>query len=135
MLSLLRPRKVSERVTGSLIRIRLGEFGGVADIDPSGPDGIYHYHVAEHGYGFGTGVDIFEPNFELPVQTIWGAGAVGGFLYKPNAWPVTSRVAGARNGDPALFLAVPTVKTSGIGGLQAGGIVFQPLLTNEQGGG
>ncbi|HYM35965.1 MAG TPA: hypothetical protein VET48_11245, partial [Steroidobacteraceae bacterium] len=59
---------------------------------------------------------VFEPLFELPLVTIWG----NAFLRRPNVFnPI----------QPPQVWSHPTVCQSGIGGLQAGTIDLEPLLS------
>lgn len=125
-----RKRYASEPVTGAQIRIATGAFGGggpvspYAYVDPNPhTGGIYNFH--EGGLFFpGTPSFVFDPGFELPLKSIWGGGGANqGFL-----------IAGDGNSKFSPYQRSPqvysqqTVKTSGLGGLQAGGIAFQPLL-------
>lgn len=124
---MLRKRKPSEQISGANSRIRLGVFGegsptpyAFLDVDPNGAAGIYHYHEGDL-FTPGSGNFVFEPNFELPLQTLWG----NAFLRKPNTFnPI----------QPPQIWSQPNVVQNGIGGLQAGQMELQPLLTGENGG-
>ena len=110
----------SEQVSGANIRIAMGEFGeGVPILMPVDPrvSGLYFYHEGDL-FSPGTGNWVFEPTTELPLVTVWGRG----FLRKPNTFnPV----------QPPQVMARPTLRQSGIGGLQAGGVALEPLLIEE----
>jgi hypothetical protein len=125
---LLRKRKPSQLVTGANVRIRYGTFGApnptvdLVDVDAS-TVGIYDYH---EGALFTPGAQnfVFEPRFELPLQTVWGFG----FIRNPNTFPVFQH---------PQVMSFPHVQTNGIGGLQAGFIQLEPLIdptTGDQGG-
>jgi len=125
---LLRKRIPSETVSGGQSRIRLGAFGNgsplfsMVDVDPNSGTGIYDYH---EGAVFSPGAEnfVFEPNFELPIQGIWGKG----FLRTPNTFNPLQN---------AQVWSNPNIVTNGLGGLEAGQMILQPLLFgNEQGGG
>jgi hypothetical protein len=104
------------------VRIAMGEFGVgnpfsgnlSAFVNPVGEPGLYFYH---EGDIFTPGAQnwVFEPSTELPLQTIWGMA----FLRKPNTFNPL---------QPPQVYAQPTVKNSGLGGLQAGSIELEPLL-------
>lgn len=126
---MLRPRKPSQIVSGANLRIRYGTFGNpnpIADlltVDPNAAAGIYNYHEGAL-FTPGAGNFVFEPNFELPLQTIWGFG----FIRNPNTFRAT---------QPPQVMSFPHVQTNGIGGLQAGFMELEPLIdpsTGEQGG-
>src|SRR5712671_1451705 len=117
---LLRKRMPSQPVSNANIRIRMGEFGdgrptayAWADVNPNASAGIYNYH---EGALFTPGSQnfVFEPNFELPLQTVWGRG----FIRNPNTFKCT---------QPPQVWSHPHVVTNGIGGLQAGTMELQPL--------
>jgi hypothetical protein len=122
MFHLLRKRTPSAPVIGANLRIRAGEFGegSVTAYDLFGVDarcgcgGLYNYHQGNVFFP-GTGNFVFEPNFELPLQTVWGFG----FIRNPNTFKVQ---------QPPQVWSQPHVQTNGIGGLQAGEIEFQPLI-------
>lgn len=120
---LLRKRTPSEYLTGPNVQIRMGAFGtgspayAFADVDPRSQSSLYSYHEGAL-FTPGTGNFVFEPNFELPLYTIWGKG----FIRNPNTFPVS---------QPPQVYSNPNVFTNGVGGLQAGTIEFYPL--NEQG--
>ncbi len=120
MFSFLRKR-VPQTVTGGNTRIAAGEFGegsptayAFMDVNPLAVAHIYRYH---EGDLFTPGAQnfVFEPNFELPLQTVWGRG----FIRNPNTFKAL---------QPPQVWAHPTVTTDGLGGLQAGQIESQPLL-------
>lgn len=121
---LLRKRKSSEQMTGANVQIRLGAFGigspayAFADVNPTGASSLYSYHEGAL-FTPGTGNFVFEPNFELPLHTIWGRG----FIRNPNTFPVLQH--------PQVY-ANPTVTPNGIGGLQAGTIDLTPLSEMDQ---
>ncbi len=118
----LRKRTPSQPVTGGNVRIVAGAFGS------GGPTayafavgnpfataaGLYSYHEGDL-FTPGAGNFVFEPNFELPLQTVWGFG----FVRNPNTFKAL---------QPPQVWAHPTVTTDGIGGLQAGTMELQPLL-------
>jgi hypothetical protein len=120
---LLRPRNPSQPVTGANTRIRMGVFGesnlayAFADVDPTSSNGIYHYH---EGAVFTPGAEnfVFEPQFELPIQTVWGFG----FIRNPNTFNPF---------QPPQVYANPQTMLQGIGGLMAGQMALQPLILNE----
>jgi hypothetical protein len=65
---------------------------------------------------------VYNPPFELPVQTMWGRA----FLRKPNTFSVVS--------GPQV-LSWPMVTMAGLGGVVPGQIITQPLSlpgTNEE---
>ena len=122
MFSFLRPRQPSQPVIGANLRIRAGEFGagGLSAYDLYGVDqrcgcgGLYNFHQGNVFFP-GTGNYVFEPNFELPLLTVWGFG----FVRNPNTFKPL---------QPPQVWAHPHVRTNGIGGLQAGTVELQPLL-------
>lgn len=117
---LLRKRHASEPVSGANTRIRYGTFGNtdpVADlvtVDPNAVAGIYNYHEGAL-FTPGAGNYVFEPNFELPLQTIWGFG----FIRTPNTFNPL---------QPPQVISQAHVLSNGIGGLQAGELLLQPLI-------
>jgi hypothetical protein len=93
-------------------------------VDPNAVAGIYSYHEGDL-FTPGAGNFVFEPNFELPLQTIWGFG----FIRNPNTFNPL---------QPPQVLSPPNVQANGIGGLQAGTIQLEPLIdpaNGESGGG
>lgn len=122
MFSFLRPRRPSQPVTGANVQIRYGGVfghGGVTpyaflDVNPALAAGIYNYHEGDL-FTPGAMNFVFEPNFELPLVTVWGRG----FIRNPNTFKVT---------QPPQVWAQPHVQTNGIGGLQAGEMELQPLI-------
>lgn len=123
-MSLLNPRIPSMPVVGSNTRIRMGIFGNgspayaFADVDPTDKSGgIYSYH---EGALFTPGAEnfVFEPNFELPMQTIWGRG----FIRNPNVFsPI----------QPQQVYSQPQISINGLGGIISGQMALQPLLMTE----
>jgi hypothetical protein len=118
----LRTRIPSEGVTGGIVRIITGLFGtgdtrGVAQVNPNASTPIYRYHEGDV-FLPGTGNWVFEPGFELPMQTIWG----NAFLRKPNTFNPLQ--------VPQLY-SNPTVVNNGLGGLQAGIMQLEPLINPE----
>lgn len=116
-----RERIPSETVSGANVRIRLGLFGTGTPISGSEAvggagnfEGIYSYH---EGDLFTPGAQnwVFEPNFELPLVTIWGKA----FLRTPNTFDPLQ--------NPQV-MSYPNVVNNGIGGLQAGQVELEPLL-------
>jgi hypothetical protein len=116
----LRQRFPAEQVAGGNITIRNGAFGSgmpenpYAFVNPNAAAGIYSYH---EGDIFLPGAEnfVFEPNFELPLVTIWG----NAFLRTPNTFKPL---------QPPQIYANPTLVNNGIGGLQAGTVELEPLL-------
>lgn len=115
----IRPR-ITPGVTGAVARIRLGLFG---DSTPqnlpvitygSGFDGMYSYH---QGDLFTPGAQnfVWESNFELPLNTVWGRG----YLSPANNFNPR---------QPPPLQAVPRVVLNGLGGLEAGQIAYAPLI-------
>ena len=119
----LRKRVPSQAVSGANTRIRMGTFGvggpayAFADVDPTASSALYHYHEGDL-FTPGAGNFVFEPNFELPLQTIWGRG----FIRNPNTFNVY---------QPPQVWSPAHVKTNGLGGLIAGQVALQPLLEME----
>lgn len=114
-----RKRIPSETVSGGNVRILAGEFGIGTPISADQMVGgtydasIYSYHEGDL-FTPGTGNFVFEPNFELPLITIWGKA----FLRTPNTFNPLQ--------NPQIF-SQPNVQPNGIGGLQAGTFELQPL--------
>jgi hypothetical protein len=116
-----RARIPSETISGANIRIAAGEFGagdpryGFAQVDPrASAPGLYYYHEGDL-FAPGTGNWVFETTHELPLVTIWGKA----FLRRPNTFSVIQH---------PQVMANPTVRSGGLGGLQAGTIELEPLL-------
>lgn len=85
--------------------------------EPGPSGGLYHFHEGDL-FNPGTGNYVLEPVFDNPLFTVWGKA----FLRVPNTFnPV----------QPPQVWAAPTVKTSGLGGLQAGTMALQPLESEE----
>lgn len=124
MFHFLKKRFQGPPVTGANIRIRNGTFSNpnpIADfvtVDPKSRASIYAY-VPGDIFTPGAESFVFEPNFELPMQTIWGFA----FLRKPNTFSPL---------QPNPVVAQPHLAYNGIGGLQAGTIELNPLVENEQ---
>jgi hypothetical protein len=117
-----RERIVSEQVSGANIRIAYGDFGvgyplALSQVHPAAIPALYAYHEGDL-FTPGAGNFVFEPLFELPLQTVWGFG----FLRTPNTFQPS---------QPPQVYSYPNVVSSGIGGLQAGGITFEPLLYEQ----
>jgi hypothetical protein len=117
----LRKRKPVQSVTGANFRIALGAFGNgsplyaIATPDTSSDNAWYRYHEGDL-FTPGAGNVVFEPNFELPLQTIWGQG----FTRMPNTFnPVQ---------PPQVYVTAPTQQANGIGGPQAGQLELQGLI-------
>src|SRR5580698_8394545 len=103
----LRPRMPSEQISGGMASIVAGIFGtGAAQfpgIEVQGQfaeQGLYNYHEGDL-FSPGAGNWVFEPNFELPLVTIWG----NAFLRKPNTFKVL---------QPPQVWSNPTVVQNGI---------------------
>jgi hypothetical protein len=120
---LLRKRQPAQQVSGANIRIRYGEFGvgspigAFAEVDPNAAASIYSYH---EGDLFTPGAQnfVFEPNFELPIITIWG----NAFLRRANTFnPI----------QPQQVYAHQNVTNNGMGGLLAGDLELQGLINPE----
>jgi len=121
----LRPRlSAHDRVTGAMSRIIAGAFGTGAPVPQvvlyQGYNITARYH---QGDTFLPGAEgfVYEPTQELPIKAWWGGGSGvnQGTPYRANAWPVF--------GAPPV-VSYPTVTRVGLGGLQAGAFVQQPLL-------
>ena len=118
----LRKRVPSEQVTGANLRIAAGLFGaGGPLIDPTygvGAAGnLYAYHEGDI-FTPGAMNWVFEPQFELPLYTIWGKA----FCRVPNVFnPI----------QPQQAYMQPHALVNGMGGLQAGYMEFQPLLSQD----
>lgn len=126
-----RKHNPSEQISGGMVRIRYGDFGSgspayaFADVDPLGllqfrAAGLYSYHEGDL-FTPGTGNFVFEPNYELPLQTIWG----NAFLRTPNTFNPLQH--------PQVW-SQPNVFNNGIGGLEAGQLELQPLLAGSETG-
>jgi len=78
---------------------------------------LYHYHEGDL-FTPGSQNYVFEPPFELPLNTVWGHA----FLRAPNTFSVL---------QPAPVSYIPTgtyfAVPNGIGGLVAGQMALQPL--------
>jgi hypothetical protein len=121
----LRSRLPSEMISGGMSRIRAGIFGQgspATAFETQGNDdsaGLYQFHEGDL-FDPGSGNWVFEPNFELPVVTIWG----NAFLRKPNTFdPI----------QPPQVYAQPNVQNNGIGGLEAGQYLMTGLSYEEPG--
>jgi hypothetical protein len=84
-----------------------------------GSSPLYNYHEGDL-FTPGTGNFVFEINLELPLVTIWG----NAFLRTPNVFNPY---------QPPPIIMQNNVTQGGLGGLQAGGIQFEPLSLNEYG--
>lgn len=116
---LLRPRKPSEPVTGGNLRIYSGLFSENVPEMPqvSEAGNLYAYHAGDV-FDPGSPRYVFEPQFELPLFTIWGKAF--------------TRVANTFNPiQGAQVYAHPHLTMHGLGGLQAGYLQLQPLLTPD----
>ena len=116
-----RPRILT---TGGISRVIAGAFGvggPLPDaVDPRAAAPIYAYHEGDVFYP-GAGNFVFESLHELPVSQLEGGGGINmGTSYRMNAWPVYA-------GTPPLIMN-NTVTKVGLGGLQAGAFIQQPLL-------
>ena len=125
----IRKRIPSEAVVGAQAQWtqRISQYGPespFAFVNPDGIPGVYAFHEGELMLP-GSPSFVFEPTFELPIKGWWGAGSgvnqgfaitgnMGNQPYNPQ--------------QPPQIYSYQGVKTSGIGGLQAGGVAFQPLL-------
>lgn len=117
---MLRKRVPSEKMSGANVRIQHGTFGSpnpildLAQVDPDTGTAIYQYHEGAL-FGPGSGNFVFEPQFELPLLTIWGRG----FIRNPNTFnPI----------QPPQIWSQPNVQQNGIGGLQAGTVALEGLI-------
>lgn len=118
----LRKRIPSELVTGGLVHVMAGAFGIGSPvsgelIQPLQGPGLYHFHEGDL-FNPGTGNYVFDPPFELPLQTIWG----NAFLRTPNTFNPL---------QPPQIMAPPHAFENGIGGLIAGQLALQPLSENN----
>lgn len=120
-----RQRMPSEQISGANIRIAKGVFGqgspqyGFSQVDPrASAPALYYYHEGDL-FAPGTGNWVFEPTHELPLYTIWG----NAFLRRPNTFKVL---------QPPQVFSSPTVTSAGVGGLQAGTVGLEPLLTESE---
>lgn len=114
----LRPRvnpNTGKNTTGALTRIMNGLFGTGAPMLPDVENlpGGYSYHEGDI-FTPGAMNYVFEPNTELPLQTIWGFGFL---VPSQNFNPL----------QPPQVYSPNTVVNNGIGGLVAGTIYGQPL--------
>ena len=115
-----RKRVPSEQISGANIRIRMGLFGtgtpvsGSEFVEGAYNASVYNYHEGDL-FTPGSGNWVFEPNFELPLVTIWG----NAFLRTPNTFNPLQ--------NPQLY-SNPNVMNNGVGGLQAGQMELEPLL-------
>jgi hypothetical protein len=119
---MLRKRKPSEQVSGSNVRIRSGEFGSGSpayafETDGRPSAGIYSYHEGDL-FSPGSGNWVFEPNFELPLITVWGKG----FIRNPNTFNPYQM--------PQIW-SQPRVVQNGLGGPIAGDVMLQGLINPE----
>lgn len=121
----LRTRTPSEAVSGANVRIQYGDvFGGAnspsaefAEVDPRSFTSLYAYHPGDI-FLPGSESWVFEPQFELPLITLWG----NAFSRRPNTFnPI----------QPPQVWSQPNVQTNGIGGLQAGDLDLEGLLNPE----
>ena len=119
----LRDRMPSEPVTGANVRIMQGLFGtgnpaAAFETDANSRTGLYAYHEGDL-FTPGAGNWVFEPQFELPLFTIWG----NAFLRKPNTFAPL---------QPPQVYAQPTVQNNGLGGLEAGSYDTTPLSFTDE---
>lgn len=117
-----RPRIASEQVTGGITRIIQGVFGigaptALAETIEGTESAAYLYHEGDV-FLPGAGNFVFEPNFELPLQTVWG----NGILIAANRWPEF---------QPPQIMIQPSVPVAGLGGIEAGTFEFTPLSPNQ----
>src|ERR1700722_7561974 len=121
MPSFRKQRVPSQPMTGANIRIRQGLFGALANVEPGiSGNSIYSFF---QGYVITAGqaqTAVFEPNFELPLITVWGKGVIR----NPNTFFPK---------QPQQLFNNPIVLTNALGGPIAGQIALQPLLSNENG--
>lgn len=117
------PQEVSVR-TGALSRIMAGLFGlpypkdnASAQVVARSKAQFYEYHQGDL-FTPGTQNYVFEPNFENPLQTVWGRG----FLRTPNTFGTA---------QPPQVYVNPAIQLNGIGGVQAGQFVFHPIESNS----
>jgi hypothetical protein len=109
---------------GGIRRILAGAFGFGAPV----PDYVYGLVTPQVGFyhegdRFLPGAEnyVYEPAFELPLKGIVGQGGTNqGVKYPDGAWPVFAAA--------APLVSYPLATTAGLGGLQAGAFVAQPLL-------
>lgn len=109
-------------VSGANIRIAMGEWGtgsplaALTEVDPNSHS-IYRYHQGDL-FAPGSQNWVFEPIFELPLQTIWGIA----FLRTPNTFnPI----------QPPQVYAQQTLSPNGIGGVVAGEYELTNLLNPD----
>lgn len=117
-------KRIPVPTTGANVRIAHGLFGvgnpayAIAEIQGlPGSKGIYHYHLGDL-FTPGAQALVLESPFELPLQTLWGFAT----LRRPNTFNPL---------HPNPYVAMGAVVTNGLGGLQTGQLMQQPLL--EQG--
>ena len=108
--------------SGAISRIRQGLFGlptPLVDAYAVLPQtaSIYHYTQAATFFP-GAQNWSFEPNFENPLQTLWGHA----FIRNPNVFNPQ---------QPPQIMSQPNVVTNGIGGLEAGQMQLEPLLDSN----
>ena len=124
----LRPKVSASNGTGGIARILAGAFGFGSPI-PTQVDGLDTPEVAAYHQGdvFLPGAEsyVFEPLHELPLKGLLGQGSdVNQGTHYPDArWPVFAAV--------VPLVSYPLATTAGLGGLQAGAFVQQPLLDGE----
>jgi hypothetical protein len=125
----LRPRIPAYGHTGGISRIIAGVFGSGTpqpQVGAASPNPVYAYHEGDI-FRPGTENFVFESLLELPLTAWWGAGSGirQGTPYPVNAWPVFA--------SEIPTVSRPTVTRAGLGGLQAGAFVQQPLLDRFSG--
>jgi len=116
-----RPRFAAERMVGAMLRIVRGAMGVGFDYTPAPPtenQHVYHFHEGDL-FNPGTGNYVFEPVWELPIHPFWGDGGVP---YKPNRFSPLQ--------PPTPYVPHYTT-TQGLGGLQAGQLYAQPLVSMD----
>lgn len=124
----LRPKLSATQGTGGIRRILAGAFGFGAPV-PTQVDGLDTPDVAAYHEGdvFLPGAEnyVYEPLHELPLKGLLGQGSdVNQGTHYPDArWPVFAA--------SAPLVSFPLATTQGLGGLQAGAFVQQPLLDGD----
>jgi hypothetical protein len=123
----VRPPRVGPpgKLVAGIGRIMNGAFGAVnspgsnlsAEVAKPPKQALYQYYEGEL-FTPGALNWVFEYPFEYALQTVWG----NGFLYRPNYWNPL---------QPAQPYQNPYIVTNGIGGLVAGQLASQPLLTDD----
>jgi len=120
--------KLHQTVTGANVRIRLGLFGNGTpaaaasfEVNPTSITPLYSYAQGDL-FTPGAMNFVFEPNFELPLQTVWGFG----FIRNPNTFSVR---------QPTQAFSNPVLSYNGLGGQMAGQMATQPLMSNDVAGG